>query len=423
MLPVEFVVRGYLSGSAGSTTGSPARSAGTRFRQGLRESDRLPEPIVTPATKADEGHDLNITEAEAPRSAAPSATTRRARPRSRSTRSRAAHAEARGIVLADTKFEFGVDADGVVTLGDEALTPDSSRFWPGDATRRAGRSRRSTSSTCATSASRPAGTAPTRARAPGDVVAGTRARYVEAFERLTEIPFDRYLSDPRWCCEGDRADPSQGRHSRPAGRGGRRRRSRRSGFAVVRRSRRPARRRRARRADDPEARARVDRMCAELLANPLIESFTIAIGGRVRDAGRGSRSSRSPARTTTATRCSRSRCSARARSRVWHADDAAARRGIGGVVLPGGFSYGDYLRCGAIARFAPGDGRGRRVRRGRRAGARDLQRLPDPLRGRAAAGRAPPQPAAGVRLRRRHGDGRDDRDARSRSAAATASGS
>ena len=130
MLPVELVVRGYLSGSGWVDYRRVRRGLRPRAACRARESDRLPAPIVTPATKADEGHDLNITEAEAAALCGAERTRPPARPRSRSTRFAAAHAEERGIVLADTKFEFGVDPDGVVTLGDEALTPDSSRFWP-----------------------------------------------------------------------------------------------------------------------------------------------------------------------------------------------------------------------------------------------------------------------------------------------------
>ena len=120
-----------------------------------------PTPIVTPATKAEEGHDLNITEAEAAALCGAEAYEAAREGALGLYAFASAHAEARGIVLADTKFEFGVDPDGVVTLGDEALTPDSSRFWPGDSLcARAARSRRSTSSTCATTASRPGGIAP-----------------------------------------------------------------------------------------------------------------------------------------------------------------------------------------------------------------------------------------------------------------------
>ena len=164
---------------------------------GLVESDRLPEPIVTPATKAEEGHDLNITEAEA--AALCGAEAYEAAREAALALYAFACGPRRGARDRPRRHQVRVRGrpDGVVTLGDEALTPDSSRFWPGDAYAPGGRSRRSTSSTCATTASRPGGTAPLPAPScPADVVPGTRARYVEAFERLTEIPFAAYLADP-----------------------------------------------------------------------------------------------------------------------------------------------------------------------------------------------------------------------------------
>jgi len=131
MLPIECVVRGYLSGSGWKDYGKTGQVCGHRLPAGLRESDRLPEPIFTPATKADEGHDENISfermcqvvppaQAEALRSLSID-LYRRGRD----------YARARGIILADTKFEFGL-VNGHITLIDEVLTPDSSRFWPAD---------------------------------------------------------------------------------------------------------------------------------------------------------------------------------------------------------------------------------------------------------------------------------------------------
>src|SRR4029079_7978523 len=130
MLPVEVVVRGYLAGSGWTDYLASGEVGGTRIPSGLRESDRLPEPIVTPATKATEGHDVNITERDA-EDLCGRARYRAAREAALAVyRFVARHAEQRGILLADTKFEFGVDGEGVVTLADEAVTPDSSRFWP-----------------------------------------------------------------------------------------------------------------------------------------------------------------------------------------------------------------------------------------------------------------------------------------------------
>ena len=197
MLPVELVVRGYLAGSAWTDYRETGHVCGHRLPTGLVESDRFLEPIVTPATKATEGHDLNITEthAEALCGAEAYATARTAA--LELYRFAAAHAEEHGILLADTKFELGVDAGGAVTLADEALTPDSSRFWP-SAEYAPGRPQPSFDKQYVRDFCLATGwdrTAPGPAL-PEEVVAGTRARYIEAFERLTGIAFDRYRADP-----------------------------------------------------------------------------------------------------------------------------------------------------------------------------------------------------------------------------------
>lgn len=198
MLPVEIVVRGYLSGSGWVDYRDTGTVSGHALPGGLRECERLPAPIVTPATKAEKGHDLNISEDEA---AALCGDERYAAARDAALALyafAASHAEARGVILADTKFELGVDAAGVVTLGDEALTPDSSRFWP-LAGYEPGRPQPSFDKQFVRDFCLATGWDRTY---PGPellehVVAGTRARYVEAFERLTEIEFDRYLADPK----------------------------------------------------------------------------------------------------------------------------------------------------------------------------------------------------------------------------------
>ena len=130
-VPIECVVRGYLSGSCWKEYRETGSAVGVSLPPGLRESERLPEPIFTPATKAQSGHDENISFATmADRIGADLAA--RLRAISLALYERAArHAEQRGIILADTKFEFGTDADGILLI-DEALTPDSSRFWPRD---------------------------------------------------------------------------------------------------------------------------------------------------------------------------------------------------------------------------------------------------------------------------------------------------
>ena len=198
MLPVELVVRGYLSGSGWVDYQASGSVCGHSLPAGLRESDRLPTPIVTPATKAEEGHDLNITEADAAAMCGevPYAAAREAALQLYAFAS--AHAESRGIILADTKFEFGLDQDGVVTLGDEALTPDSSRLWPGDTYRPGGPQpsfdKQYVRDFCLSTGWDRTYPGP---EVPEGIVAGTRDRYIEAFERLTQIPFDSYLSDPK----------------------------------------------------------------------------------------------------------------------------------------------------------------------------------------------------------------------------------
>src|SRR3984893_3356428 len=133
MLPIECVVRGYLAGSGWKDYQASGEVCGHRLPEGLRESDQLPEPIFTPATKAQEGHDENIDFEGAVELIGDRALAERVRALSIAVYEAAAdHAREREIILADTKFEFGLDGAGVLTLGDEVCTPDSSRFWPAD---------------------------------------------------------------------------------------------------------------------------------------------------------------------------------------------------------------------------------------------------------------------------------------------------
>jgi phosphoribosylaminoimidazole-succinocarboxamide synthase len=197
MLPVEFVVRGFLAGSGWVDYRETGAVCGHQLLGGLRESERLPEPIVTPATKSSSGHDLNITEQVA---AALCGAEQYAAAREAALdlyAMAASRAESCGILLADTKFEFGVDRDGNVTLGDEAVTPDSSRFWPLDGYS-PGRAQPSFDKQYARDWCAETGWDRTEPGPdlPRHVVAGTRARYVEAFERLTGVAFDRYVDDP-----------------------------------------------------------------------------------------------------------------------------------------------------------------------------------------------------------------------------------
>jgi phosphoribosylaminoimidazole-succinocarboxamide synthase len=197
MLPVEIVVRGYLAGSGWTDYVRTGQVCGHRLPSGLRESERLPQPIVTPATKAGEGHDVNVTEPEAAAICGAGLYEAAREAALGVYRLAAAHAEERGILVADTKFEFGVSADGVVTLADEALTPDSSRFWPAAAYAVGGPQpsfdKQYVRDWCLASGW---DRTPPGPELPADVVEGTRVRYVEAFELLTGTRFDRYLAEP-----------------------------------------------------------------------------------------------------------------------------------------------------------------------------------------------------------------------------------
>jgi phosphoribosylaminoimidazole-succinocarboxamide synthase len=198
MLPIECVVRGYLAGSGWKDYTRTGAVCGHGLPTGLRESDRLPEPIFTPATKAEEGHDENIDLETAARLVGEERLREVQATALALYGFAAAHALERGIVIADTKFEFGLDADGTLVLADEAFTPDSSRFWPADEYA-AGGPQPSFDKQFVRDYCESLGwdkTAP-GPDLPDDVVAGTRARYVEAFERLTGMAFDDYLDDPQ----------------------------------------------------------------------------------------------------------------------------------------------------------------------------------------------------------------------------------
>ena len=197
MLPIECVVRGYLAGSGWKDYGATGEVCGHRLPEGLRESDRLPEPIFTPATKAQEGHDENIDRERAAELVGEDLFAEVERISLELYRFAAEYALERGIVIADTKFELGVGPDGALTLGDEALTPDSSRFWPADEYE-PGRGQPSFDKQYVRDYCESLGwdKSPPGPELPDQVVAGTRARYVEAFEQLTGIRFDDYLDDP-----------------------------------------------------------------------------------------------------------------------------------------------------------------------------------------------------------------------------------
>jgi phosphoribosylaminoimidazole-succinocarboxamide synthase len=197
MLPIECVVRGYLAGSGWKDYRTTGEVCGHRLPAGLKESDKLPAPIFTPATKATSGHDENITGAQAAALVGAERFAEAERLSIALYQFAADYARARGIIIADTKFEFGTDPSGRLVLGDEALTPDSSRFWPADQYAPGGPQpsfdKQYVRDFCEKTGWNKTYPGP---ELPADVVTGTRARYVEAFEKLTGITFDRYLKDP-----------------------------------------------------------------------------------------------------------------------------------------------------------------------------------------------------------------------------------
>jgi phosphoribosylaminoimidazole-succinocarboxamide synthase len=197
MLPIECVVRGYLTGSGWKDYQATGSTSGHELPPGLRESERLPEPIFTPATKAQKGHDENIDRNRAAELVGADVLAEVERIVVDLYRFASEHAAERGVLIADTKFELGHDDDGRLVLGDEALTPDSSRFWPADGYE-PGRAQPSFDKQYAREYCESLGWDKTDPGPdlPDEVVAGTRARYVEAFELLTGISFDDYLADP-----------------------------------------------------------------------------------------------------------------------------------------------------------------------------------------------------------------------------------
>jgi phosphoribosylaminoimidazole-succinocarboxamide synthase len=196
MVPVECVVRGYITGSGWKDYLATGTVCGIELPDGLRESEQLPEPIFTPATKAEIGdHDENVDFDRAAEIVGDRELLEELRRLSIAIYEHAAeHARDRGIILADTKFEFGRRADGTIVLGDEVLTPDSSRFWPADGYE-PGRSQPSFDKQYVRDWASASGwdKSPPAPAIPDDVVDGTRARYIEAYERIAGEPFERWL--------------------------------------------------------------------------------------------------------------------------------------------------------------------------------------------------------------------------------------
>ena len=197
MLPVECVVRGYLIGSGWRDYQETGATSGVALPEGLRQADRLPESIFTPAGKAAVGeHDENITMADVVTAVGPDLAAEAERVSLAVYNRAAADCREAGIILADTKFEMGTDPAGALTLGDEVCTPDSSRFWPAD-TYAPGTSPASFDKQYLRDWLDQSGWdhTPPAPGLPADVVAGTQERYVEAYERITGRPFTEWLKE------------------------------------------------------------------------------------------------------------------------------------------------------------------------------------------------------------------------------------
>jgi len=196
MLPVECVVRGYITGSGWKDYQATGKVSGIELPPGLRESQKLPTPIFTPSTKAEEGHDEAIDIAQAGEILGDPELAARLRDVSIALYSFAADLAAeRGVILADTKFEFGINDAGELILGDEALTPDSSRYWPAEGYE-PGHGQPSFDKQFVRDWASSTGwdKNPPAPEVPEDVVAGTRAKYVEAYELITGEKFADWIA-------------------------------------------------------------------------------------------------------------------------------------------------------------------------------------------------------------------------------------
>ena len=196
MLPVECVVRGYITGSGWKDYQATGKVSGIELSPGLQESERLHTPIFTPSTKAEVGHDEAIDFEQAVDLVGDRDLMTRLRDVSIALYQFAhEHARERGVVLADTKFEFGLDDHDELVLGDEVLTPDSSRYWPAD-DYQPGRGQKSYDKQYVRDWASSTGwdKSPPAPEIPEEVVQGTRDRYVEAYEKMTGEPFDAWLT-------------------------------------------------------------------------------------------------------------------------------------------------------------------------------------------------------------------------------------
>jgi phosphoribosylaminoimidazole-succinocarboxamide synthase len=196
MIPIECVARGYITGSGWKDYQASGAVCGIELPEGLQESEKLPEPIFTPATKADIGdHDENIDFDRAAEILGDRGLLEELRRLTLAIYSFAAdHARERGIILADTKFEFGRRADGTIVLGDEVLTPDSSRFWPADGYE-PGHGQPSFDKQYVRDWASGSGwdKSPPAPELPADIVSRTRELYIDAYDRITGEPFSAWL--------------------------------------------------------------------------------------------------------------------------------------------------------------------------------------------------------------------------------------
>jgi phosphoribosylaminoimidazole-succinocarboxamide synthase len=194
MLPVECVVRGFITGSGWKDYQQSGTVSGIELPPGLQESEQLPEPIFTPSTKADVGHDEAIDLIQAGEILGDMKMAERLREVSIDVYIHAArHAATRGIILADTKFEFGLDAAGALTLGDEVCTPDSSRFWPAEGYK-VGQGQPSFDKQFVRDWASSTGwdRNPPAPEIPEEIAEKTRAKYIEAYELITDKSFESW---------------------------------------------------------------------------------------------------------------------------------------------------------------------------------------------------------------------------------------
>lgn len=196
MFPIEAIVRGYLAGSAWKEYQSKGTVGGNAMPEGLVKGSKLPTPLFTPSTKAEEGHDVNITQDEAAELIGREMCDKMAATALKLYSAAADYAQSRGIIIADTKFEFGVDKQGNLVLADEVLTPDSSRFWEADEYQPGLDMKSYDKQFVRDWLEANVGDKDTAVTLPDSVVAETRSKYIKAYERLAQGNVD--LAQEGW---------------------------------------------------------------------------------------------------------------------------------------------------------------------------------------------------------------------------------